>query len=208
MKNVLILGDSYSTFRGYIPEGYKTYYPKFDVHSVTDTWWNKLSSRLDLNITENNSWSGSTVSYTGREGDCSSSSSFIYRFDCLAERGFLTENAVDTVIIFGATNDSWIDVPLGELKYGDISRDELFSILPAISALFARVRAALPKGKIVCVINTELKPEIAEAFIEVSHRYGALPVVLRSIDKESGHPTALGMSEIAEQIAEAIDGEN
>jgi len=26
MKNILIFGDSYSTYEGYIPEGYPTYY--------------------------------------------------------------------------------------------------------------------------------------------------------------------------------------
>ena len=41
--NVCILGDSYSTFRGHIPEGNSAYYPYKDVDDVLQvehTWWN------------------------------------------------------------------------------------------------------------------------------------------------------------------------
>ena len=48
-NNVLILGDSYSTFNGYIPDGYITYYsenerPETDVRRVEETWWHSLLS--------------------------------------------------------------------------------------------------------------------------------------------------------------------
>ena len=121
IRNAVIIGDSYSTYEGYIPQGYAPYYTpraaerSMDVTSVELTWWYKLSTELGFNISENNSWSGSTVSYTGREGDCSETSSFIYRARQLIESGFFVKNQVDTIFIFGATNDSWIDVPLGEL---------------------------------------------------------------------------------------------
>ncbi len=44
MKNIFIMGDSYSTYRGYIPKGYGCYYSedradKPFVTSVTKTWW-------------------------------------------------------------------------------------------------------------------------------------------------------------------------
>ena len=165
MKNLLILGDSYSTFEGYIPVGYKTYYPSADVTSAEKTWWHILSGEMNLNIAENNSWSGSTVSYTGREGDCSSTSSFIYRFDCLARSGFLKQAGVDTVLVFGATNDSWIDVPLGEIKFDNISTEELYDIRPAICKLALRIREELPEARLVFIVNDCLKDEIDDTFI-------------------------------------------
>ena len=47
LGNVLILGDSYSTFKDYIPEGYAAYYgpelhPESSVFEVSDTWWHQL----------------------------------------------------------------------------------------------------------------------------------------------------------------------
>lgn len=50
LKNVLIFGDSYSTFEGYIPNGFAIYYSKTeggetDVRAVEDTWWYPLIKR-------------------------------------------------------------------------------------------------------------------------------------------------------------------
>ena len=81
----MILGDSYSTFEGYIPEGYKHYYgpiprPDIDVTRVEETWWHPLCEELSLNLVRNDSWSGAPIAYPGWEDtDCSMSSSFIYR---------------------------------------------------------------------------------------------------------------------------------
>lgn len=204
MKNLLILGDSYSTFEGYIPVGYKTYYPSADVTAVTDTWWHILKEETGLNIAENNSWSGSTVSYTGREGDCSSTSSFIYRFDCLARSGFLKQTGVDTVLVFGATNDSWIDVPLGEIKFDNISTEELYDIRPAICKLALRIREELPEARLVFIVNDCLKDEIDDAFIRAGEHCGAEVILLQGIDKENKHPTALGMRQIARQVKKVL----
>lgn len=63
-KTLSILGDSISTFDGYIPEGNVTYYPHGDVTAVTDTWWKKLADALGMTINVNNSWSGSMVTGT------------------------------------------------------------------------------------------------------------------------------------------------
>ena len=63
-KTLSILGDSISTFDGYLPEGNATYYPHGDITAVTDTWWKKLADALGMTINVNNSWSGSRVTTT------------------------------------------------------------------------------------------------------------------------------------------------
>ena len=60
-KKLSILGDSISTYEGYIPEGNVSYYPHGSVTSVTDTWWHKLISATGMTLLVNNSWSGSRV---------------------------------------------------------------------------------------------------------------------------------------------------
>lgn len=39
MKNIVIFGDSYSTFDGYIPKENLTYYPSYNVLEAEQTWW-------------------------------------------------------------------------------------------------------------------------------------------------------------------------
>ena len=209
IKNVVIYGDSYSTFEGYIPQGYAAYYKKSgermpDVTSVESTWWHMVAKELSLNIVENNSWSGSTVSYTGREGDCSESSSFIFRAKQHIEQNFYEKNDVDTVFVFGATNDSWIDVPLGELKLSDIKREELYSVIPALSYLISLLKDNKPELNVIFILNSDLKSEIGSALKAICEHYGVGLVELHDVNKQNGHPTALGMIDIKEQVKEFI----
>lgn len=209
-KNVLILGDSYSTFEGCIPEGYGIYYYKNgrednDVTSVSETWWHLLAEELNLNIVHNNSWSGSTICYTGYGNtDRSRSTSFIYRLNQLEENGFFLENKIDTVFIFGGTNDSWANSPLGEETFDDYSHENLFNVLPAVSYIIKRAKEILPEANVILIVNDGLKPEIAKAAISASKKYGASYVLLENVDKSKGHPTVKGMQEIKEQILKLI----
>ena len=80
-KNIFIMGDSYSTYEGYIPKGYFFYYSDIRedapvVKGVEKTWWKILSQENNFNIVLNDSFSGSTISNTVREG-YSIKSSFI-----------------------------------------------------------------------------------------------------------------------------------
>ena len=101
-KNVMIFGDSYSTYDGYIPKGYAVYYADMecdntDVRKVEETWWHRVCSDLSLHLVRNDSWSGSTLCNTGYNGDCSETNSFIYRMETLEEKGFsvifITDNS-------------------------------------------------------------------------------------------------------------------
>ena len=63
-KKVSILGDSISTYKGYIPEGYKYFYPDpaSKLNGYNDTWWMQVINKLGMNLLKNNSWAGSCVS--------------------------------------------------------------------------------------------------------------------------------------------------
>lgn len=204
MKNLIIFGDSYSTFKDYVPEGYSIYYPKLDVDEVNKTWWKLFISKTGYNLIHNNSWSGSTIGYTGYNNyDCSKTSSFICRYKKQKNNG-LFNNDIDLVIVFGGANDSWADSPLGEIKFSDWTEDDLYSVFPAISYLLYNLREDLPKSKILCVINTDLKEEIVNCMIESSNKFSIDYVVLHDIDKINGHPTALGMNQICNQIIDNL----
>lgn len=209
IKNLLIIGDSYSTYKGYIPEGFAVYYskegrgdPEFMVTKmeVEETWWMRLINSTDAHLVQNNSWSGSTLCYTGYNGDCSHTSSFIYRYRQLKENGFFEENKIDTVIVFGGTNDSWANAPLGELKYCDFEESDLFNVLPAFAYFMKTLKEDLPEARIVFIANCDIKDEIINGVKQASEHYGVDVVALSGVTKEHGHPNVQGMKDIFDQV--------
>lgn len=210
-KNAMIFGDSYSTFRGFVPDGYAVYYSdneraETDVRRVSQTWWHQVIEEGDLNLVLNDSYSGSTIGYTGYDNvDCSQTSSFIYRLKQHIKNGFFEKNRIDTVFVFGGTNDSWADAPLGEEKYGDWADADLYCVLPAVCCFFKLIREALPQAEIYCLINTEIKPEIASCMKNACVRNHIVPVTFDSIDKKCDHPTIKGMQNIKDSVLMALN---
>ena len=209
-KNLLIFGDSYSTFKGFIPEGYLAYYSEngrheTDVTAVNQTWWYQVVNEAKLNLVLNNSWSGSTICYTGyKNKDCSQTSSFIRRLQNLIDEGFFAENNIDKVFVFGGTNDSWCGAPLGEIKKDNWINDDLYNVLPAIYCFFDLLKKTLPTAEIYCLINTKLKEEVALALKDAAQIYNITPIVFDKIDKQCGHPTIQGMKDIKTAVLKAL----
>ena len=206
----MIFGDSYSTYEGHIPAGYAVYYSGHrdnppDVFDVKNTWWGRLIAETDSNLVQNNSWSGSTIGYTGyNNSDCSHSSSFIYRFEKLLAEGFFEEHKIDRLFVFGGTNDSWSNAPLGESDKEAIEENDLFCVLPAIKHFIARLADKLPDTELVVIGNCDIKSEITEALALAAERAGATYVGLSGVDKINGHPTELGMEQIKDQILASV----
>lgn len=204
LGNVFIIGDSYSTFEGYVPEGYFLWYsntpkPETDVTKVSETWWWQLIEETGSNLVLNNSWSGSTICNTCREG-YNIKSSFISRFDELANNGFLDKNQIDTVFVFGATNDSCIDSPIGELMFEGWNEENLLSVLPAVCYLFNRIKTVIPNAKITNIANTDLKEIITDGMKKAAEHFGVKHLQLENLSKQYGHPDIKGMIQIKEQI--------
>lgn len=207
--NVFILGDSYSTYDGCIPEGYVTWYQDAeseatDVRKVEQTWWHQLLTATESNLLLNCSWSGTTVCHTGYNGEDCRDRSFIARMDRLIREGYFETNRVDTFIVFGGTNDSWADSPVGKLQYSDWKGEDLFRVLPAFCYLLDRIKAKLSGARVVCIINTELKTEIMDGFKTACERYGIEYIELKEIDKCCGHPNIRGMKQIKEQVLDRL----
>lgn len=103
-KKVSILGDSISTYAGYIPEGNANFYTGSNcgVSSVNDTWWMKTINALGMLLDVNNSWSGSRVTTT----DGSASAGSGTRCESLG-------SDPDVIIIYMGVNDFNNEVALG-----------------------------------------------------------------------------------------------
>lgn len=100
-KKISILGDSISTFAGYIPSGYATFYPSGDISTVDKTWWKQLIDNNEMVLVKNASWSGSCV--TGN----SSSSSDAFAGCSTARINALSDgtNTPDIIIVYIGIND-------------------------------------------------------------------------------------------------------
>jgi len=202
-----ILGDSYSTFQGFIPQGYACYYPKpqsvQDVLQVEHTWWYQLMQRRQLKLLQNNSYSGSTVCTHVRDGQ-PVTASFAARVHTLAEHTGENGRGPDYIFLFGCTNDSWQNRTVGNVQYENWKEEDLRCVLPAYCYVLDVLCREIPQTTVVCIANTDLKPQILEGMGVAAEHYGALMVELKNIDKNNGHPTALGMQQIADQVEAAL----
>lgn len=199
-KGVSILGDSYSTFQGYVtPDtNYVWYFEQpnpdlTDVSSPSQLWWHILLRENGLRLVTNNSFSGSTVCNTGYNGDDYSARSFIARADNLG--------SPDVILVLGATNDCWAGAAIGDYVYENPSPEQLYSYRPALARLFRSLLDRYPGAEIHFILNTELSPEINESTATICDHYGINLIRLTDIDKRAGHPTILGMQQIASQVA-------
>lgn len=200
-----ILGDSYSTYEGYIPEGYNSWYGEGKgkgngVNSVEDTWWYPLCDLPDTELLFNCSYSGSTICNTGYEGAFCPDTSFVGRMRSY----FSGEHGVpDTVFVFAGTNDTWANSPLGAPSaeaWDTYTDDELRFVLPAIHCMLDYLRAVLPHGRIVLLLNDWLSAPIAAALHTEGAAYGCDVIDLPDISRNAAHPTAEGMRQIRESI--------
>lgn len=193
-----VLGDSYSTYKGYVvPDTNFVWYADTplnltDVTNVKDTWWSRLVEKTGIKLDKNNSFSGSTVCNRGYRGEDYSDRSFITRMDKLGNP--------ELIIVFGATNDSWAKAPVE----GNDDKD-LYALRPALSYLFEGLRRNYPSADVVFVLNDDLSGKVDKAVLEKCAEYGVPCLQLELIDKISGHPSVAGMKKICDQITEFIE---
>ena len=199
-KTVSILGDSYSTFQGYLePDTNYVWYfdgtprTQTDVTSVTQTWWHQLITAKGWRLLKNNSFSGSTICNTGYRQEDVTRNSFLARMDNLG-------GAPDIIYIFGGTNDAWANSPIGEYKYQAWTKQDLYSFRPAMAYMLHHMTLRYLNTQIIFILNSELKEEVNESVREICKHYKVKLVELHDIDKKGGHPSIAGMKAIAEQL--------
>lgn len=191
---VSILGDSYSTYKGWNPKGHATWYDenkRNDVENVNQTWWYQLIDDNGLTLELNNSYSGATICNTGYNGADFTDRSFLTRSDKLG-------NNPDLIFVFGGTNDAWAGSPIGEWEGTD-----MFTVRPAAKAMLKKIKATYPEALCVAIINTELSKDVEDAIITACESENIPYVKLESIDKQSGHPSINGMQQISKQVWKA-----
>ncbi len=211
-KSVAILGDSYSTYKGWIPKDYEAWYDEKgnskpnDVTSAEQTWWWKLCHLTDeFELVTNCSYSGSPVCNTWYDDMDASEVSFIKRM--YRELG---ENApaFDILLVFGGTNDDWAESPLGDEKYADWTAEDLKCFAPAFCYMMDFLKRTHKNTKIYNIINDDIRESIRNSMHRACAKFEIECIFLKDIEKDNGHPNQKGMEQIYQQVYAVIMNEN
>lgn len=201
-RGISILGDSYSTFKGYVvPDTNYVWYPQEkaennDVQDVRQLWWHQMIREHGYRLCQNNSFSGATICHTGYKGDDYSDRSFCTRMRYLG--------SPDVILVFGGTNDSWAKSPIGDFQYGNWQKSDLYNFRPAMAYLLANLQNYYPGTEVYVIINTELSEEVTSSMKTICDHYNVKYIQLVDIEKQWGHPSQKGMKAIADQVAAAL----
>lgn len=138
-----LLGNSISTYKGYIPSSFKCY-SKYVPGSfrVEDTWWMRFKNLSGFELYSNASWSGSTVVNDG----ASNKDSYFSSDKRLKELG--SKGNPSFIIVLGGTNDWGKNKELGDYPLNDNCNMSTFR--GAYSYLIKRLCELYPCSRIIC----------------------------------------------------------
>lgn len=209
-----IIGDSISTFEGWIPSDYKAYYPhtgsSASLTQVEQTWWHRLIYNLmpDATLDRNLSYSATRVTMvkTPTSRPDADANDFITRCTNFVDP--------DIIVIAGGTNDRPCVAAglVGEYDW-DTPTEELdrYSFRPAYTRLVQTLRNTYPGAKIVCVVNnlllTPTNKAIGESIEAIAEHY-SLPCAKIEMTLETVgdgvHPSSAGAEYWAKIVHETI----
>ncbi len=223
-KIISVLGDSISTYAGYIPtsDGYNlehlARYPQDNLFSgVEHTWWMQVIERLGAKLGVNDSWRGTTVD--GKNATDKTAISNVQRIKNLGANG-----SPDVILLYGATND-----------YGQLNNIDTFdkSKIPAevdlktmqwksLSKAFVntimRLQYFYPDAQIVVILPARTKSYYPmsklhsgnKLLISICEHFGLPYVDLRTCGitndhlPDGIHPNKVGMDLITEAVMKVM----
>lgn len=230
-KIISILGDSISTYAGYIPTAdgvnleHRPRYPQDNLLTdVNDTWWMRIINTLGAKLGVNDSWAGSTVS---NFRDCNekdfgpdAAMASMTRIRNLGANG-----KPDLILFFGGTNDAGKMIEKGKFDPShsmDLSAYKWDSFADAYAETLLRLKHFYPNAEIVAVSpsisggyydNSRLL-EFADLALEICSYYKVKCVDVRSSGltlsmlPDTLHPNAEGMRYIYESVLNILKEEN
>jgi hypothetical protein len=199
-----ILGDSYSSFAGYMADSKaltwfpaaQNSHPDNDVNDVTQTWWYQFANSYGARMVANDSYSGSTVSYDGYGAGTTDGkdTSFISRRTMVGQS--------ELILVYGGTNDAWNSVPLGNYKYSDWTETDFQYFSPSLAYLFDRLQRENVGAKIVMMLNdsTVIGQSYVTAIQTVCNHYNIPYVTVSNLTTVNSHPNSVGMKQISDQL--------
>lgn len=196
-KTISVLGDSISTYLGYIPTGFSNFYPypTADIADVNQTWWMQFINHFGFKLLVNNSYSGTTVA-----GTSDTATSQIARLKHLS----IGQVNPDVILIFIGVNDAaspYITLNQFDSAYGQMINN---------------IQTLYPNSEIIVCKLPSLPMDKNENYIsynQVITKYANMhSLTLINFDElfpsnevndylvDSAHPNKAGMDRLAEII--------
>ena len=229
-KVISILGDSSSTFAGYIPEAdgfnlaHRARYPQSNLLTdVYETWWMQVITKLGAKMGVNDSWAGSQVLNTldTNSGDLGPDVAMasLTRIQNLGSNG-----TPDVILFYGAGNDIGRAVPLGAFnpdsapKTVDLAAKKWDTFADAYVAAILRLKHFYPDSTVVVMLyqyipsyftNAELD-EYNSLIQSVCDHYNIPTIDLRNSGvtpdmlPDNIHPNAEGMNLITQTVLDVL----
>ena len=222
---VSILGDSISTFEGYVPTGdgvnlsHESFYPRRSVRRVENTWWVQVIDGLDARLGVNESWSGSRVLNTmeGNQGNLGEDAAMA---SMTRIRNLGSNGTPDIILFFGGTNDISFGSPKGEFDpaqaptVAELTATRWETFAEAYTAAILRMQCLYPDAKIYAISPTEnaayydaaRREEYVAVMKDICACYGVPFVDLTEAGFttellfDGTHPGAEGMKRIADTV--------
>ncbi|WP_097025428.1 GDSL-type esterase/lipase family protein [Clostridium peptidivorans] len=149
--NLSIMGDSRSSYPGWVPDGYRYYYngSNAGVSSVDQMWWKRLADNNDMNILKIESYSGSKVS----NNKLNDPDYVFVPFSDLSRCNNLhaAEADPDIIVIMGGTNDFSKDfAKLGTWNGHEAISTDDSNFRGAYALMLHRIQTRYPFARVFC----------------------------------------------------------
>ena len=227
-KVISILGDSISTFAGYIPtadgfnlEHLSRYLQDNLLTDVSETWWMQVINALDAKLGINDSWRSTEVynsidaevngAYDGTKA-CMAS---LTRIQNLGSNG-----TPDVILFFGGTNDITQNRPLGSFDAAsvpanpDLTSVKWETVADAYVAAIMRMQYYYPDAIIIAILPYYRSAQVKDSrvdefnalFTEICDYFDISCVDTRTCGISAGnlpdgtHPDAVGMDYISAAV--------
>ncbi len=232
-KIISIMGDSISTFAGYIPTAdgfnleHKTRYPQDNLLTdVNETWWMQVLNMLDAKLGINESWASSEVyNYIDAEVNSTSDGTKACMASVTRIQNMGSNGTPDVILFFGGTNDITQSRPIGTFSSEtapaevDLVSVKWESVADAYVTAIMRMQYYYPDAEIIAVLpfyrNSQGKEKVNSynaLFAEICEHYGVPYADLRDCGitnanlPDGTHPEEEGMDYITDAVLEVMTG--
>ena len=203
------LGDSITTYKGYIPNGYDYFY--YDtLYNVSQTWWKMTQEELGCRLGINNSYSGTCV--LKKYGNGSNSGETIARLEkCLR----YDQIVPDILVVYMGMNDCLVDpkdVTVSEFRTSyENMINNIYMLYPNVKLFVctlgfdvyyqnkSNLEDHLTQKEEFNKVITEIANEKNIPLIDFANAYHSQDYLLDTV-----HPNNLGMIELSKLAVEAI----
>lgn len=206
-KTIAFVGDSLTSFHGFIPQGYDSFlpYPSSDTFDVNQAWWMQVTNALGAKMFVNNSYGGTCV-----QGGTEPTNS-----DSRLSHLKIGTQTPDVIIIYMGSNDC----AASESSPGSYNAN---SFATAYQQMLDKIQVLCPDSEIIIVTLAQSKMFSSNSvgvydgvLKSIAAKYELKVVDLQGLDNtkpkdgvplivDAGHPSKAGNDEIAKYFLEQL----